>query len=213
MPSPEFPSSGESTPDFDINRTFADGLGANIELQRQLRTQQEQTEFWKHRATHHPISELPNALGFKIGVEEMRIKHPETPIGILAVDLANFKSLNDTYGHAKGDDTLKKVGDQLRVDDIEALAGHEHGDEYVVASLLTARRQLELSDQQRLEAVVGRVRKIGEILCEQDPELVIVNFGLSVGGVVMQPGIELADALAAADAAMYADKARNNRGR
>jgi diguanylate cyclase (GGDEF)-like protein len=202
-----------------MNQRLAQGIGERLDSKRELAAAKAEMEKWKHTATHHEISGLPNALGFELGVNEMRKQNPYTPLGIIAMDLSGFKALNDTLGHAKGDETLKIFGSQLRATDLEAIIdttsipGHPHGDEYLLASLLEGRRDPDLTPEQRLGAIVGRARNIGRILREQDSDLLKVNFDLSVGAVVMGPDMPLEDALRAADEAMYTDKQSGNRGR
>jgi len=54
-------------------------------------------------------------------------------VAVLMMDVDNFKTINDTYGHPVGDMVLKKVGEllrqQVRKDD---LVGRYGGDEFVL---------------------------------------------------------------------------------
>jgi diguanylate cyclase (GGDEF)-like protein len=65
--------------------------------------------------------------------EVKRARRSKKPLSILIFDLDNFKVLNDTYGHLKGDEILKEVGkavkETIRGSDIPARYG---GDEFAV---------------------------------------------------------------------------------
>jgi diguanylate cyclase (GGDEF)-like protein/putative nucleotidyltransferase with HDIG domain len=69
----------------------------------------------------------------KLEAEYARAKRYERPFSIAIIDLDNFKTINDIFGHATGDDALKAlakcVKNQKRVPDILARYG---GDEFVI---------------------------------------------------------------------------------
>ncbi len=66
--------------------------------------------------------------------EWLRALQPRNlPLGCLALDLDGFKAINDTYGHAKGDEALQLVAGELRL--ISSGKGRVHrkgGDEFIV---------------------------------------------------------------------------------
>jgi diguanylate cyclase (GGDEF)-like protein len=61
--------------------------------------------------------------------EEVRAKRARNTISIVQFDLDHFKKLNDTFGHAAGDEVLRRVGEVLRgetrADDIACRYGGE----------------------------------------------------------------------------------------
>lgn len=87
------------------------------------------------RATVDPLTQLSNRRHFfEQGMREFdrlkRAKHTHSECGILMLDIDYFKKINDTAGHAMGDEVLKAVGKMLKestrsVDVVGRLGGEE----------------------------------------------------------------------------------------
>jgi diguanylate cyclase (GGDEF)-like protein len=88
-----------------------------------------------HRALYDPLSGLPNRILLHERLTEalVRARQQEGRVAVLFIDLDRFKSVNDNYGHAAGDQLLTAVAERLRVavrgEDLLARLG---GDEFVV---------------------------------------------------------------------------------
>ena len=88
-------------------------------------------------ATHDVLTRLPNRTLIRDRIEQMfaRSTRSHRPVAALFIDLDNFKSINDTLGHAAGDELLCAVVARLQgvVRHADAL-GRLGGDEFVVIS-------------------------------------------------------------------------------
>jgi diguanylate cyclase (GGDEF)-like protein len=119
------------------------------------------------------------------------------PIALLMLDLDHFKQLNDSFGHACGDQALRTFTDTARgVLRDGDLMGRLGGEEFALAlpgtPLEGAQHAAERLRQAVNEAVIG---------CAPD-----YRMSVSVGLVMIEPNEELTAALARADHALYAAK-------
>jgi diguanylate cyclase (GGDEF)-like protein len=82
-------------------------------------------------ASTDPLTGLLNRRAFLEGARALavRSKKSKTPVSILMFDLDRFKSINDTYGHAAGDEALRvfatSVRNSMRLDDVIGRFGGE----------------------------------------------------------------------------------------
>jgi len=146
------------------------------------------------QAAHRdPLTNLLNRAGLDFHVAGLLAGAPGT-IGVLAIDLDDFKPVNDTFGHAAGDEVLQQVAERigrtLRGHDIAARTG---GDEFVVVCPA-------ISTFDDLTAVADRIQRL-----IAEPYAVsgaTARIGSSVGGAVGLP-LELPDLLNSADRVLY----------
>ena len=155
-----------------------------------------------HDALHDPLTGLANRVLLRDHLERALARRGRSggTVALLFVDLDDFKRVNDSYGHAAGDQILVRVAERLvsavRADDV---VGRQSGDEFAV--LLGHVRDDD-------EAIASAERILGEL---RRP-ILLGGHSITVGGSV---GIALAsaastsaeDLLTQADAAMYAGKA------
>jgi diguanylate cyclase (GGDEF)-like protein len=115
-------------------------------------------------------------------------------VALLVADLDGFKPINDSYGHAVGDEVLAAVGRRLRscVRDNDTVA-RLGGDEFVILTrITTAREPTELA---------ARIRK-----ALRDPVQTsegVLTVAASLGVAVAEFGSDASDLLRQADRAMY----------
>jgi diguanylate cyclase (GGDEF)-like protein len=154
----------------------------------------------RHQATHDALTGLPNRVLFldRLG-EALATVAPDQHVGVLFCDLDRFKAVNDSLGHAAGDELLRRVAARLRAAIRPGdTVGRLSGDEFAV--LLPA-----LARPEDAGRVVARV-----LGCFDEPfrlEGTDVAVGTSVGVAVHDGGWGSADALLrAADADMYRHK-------
>jgi diguanylate cyclase (GGDEF)-like protein len=90
------------------------------------------TELIRHQAFHDPLTGLPNrSLLFDRLTQALAVMHRDgTGVGLLLLDLNQFKEINDTLGHGHGDELLTTVGSRLcdlmrEVDTVARLGGDE----------------------------------------------------------------------------------------
>jgi diguanylate cyclase (GGDEF)-like protein len=105
-----------------------------------------------HQATHDALTGLPNRVLFleRLG-EALATTAPDQHVGVLFCDLDRFKAVNDSLGHAAGDELLRQVAARLRAAIRPGdLVGRLSGDEFAV--LLPALTRPEDADR-----VVDRV--------------------------------------------------------
>ncbi|MGW9028136.1 GGDEF domain-containing protein [Streptomyces sp. NPDC055722] len=150
-------------------------------------------------ARRDPLTGLHTRTGWTARAEHCIRRHPGA--AVLLVDLDHFKTLNDTHGHAAGDAALIATANRLR-----AWCGHDGtvgrlgGDEFVAVV-----PNLAAADLDTLTATLHRPLHHGGMW---------LPLAASVGAchIATLPAAVLTDALAAADAAMYAAKGRGRRG-
>lgn len=154
-------------------------------------------------ATHDVLTGLPNRAAFNQHLEAglERARRSGKQMALLFIDLDGFKQVNDTLGHAVGDEVLKETAARLRgvlrrADVVARLAG----DEFVVI--------LEALDSE--EALASVVRKVLQALNKpyfENPDS--PQPGASIG-VAMYPrhGEDAESLLKHADSAMYRAKAQ-----
>jgi diguanylate cyclase (GGDEF)-like protein len=146
-------------------------------------------------AEHDPLTGLGNRTRMERAFRSLSSARGAEGVAVLAIDLDRFKALNDTLGHAAGDEALVEVSGRfravLRADDVLCRIG---GDEFFVLIPY-------FGDEQALVAIAERL-----LAAVQAPIRTSVGnwtLGASVGIATGTQAADLQDLQRRADAALY----------
>jgi len=109
-----------------------------------------------HASHHDGLTALPNRKLFHILVDQQLslCQRNKSELAILYIDLDGFKAVNDTLGHAAGDELLRavalRVRQSIRDSDVAARLG---GDEFAVALVEASLENAKLSAGKLIEAI------------------------------------------------------------
>jgi diguanylate cyclase (GGDEF)-like protein/PAS domain S-box-containing protein len=175
---------------------------------RDVSERKEFEEQLAHQAFHDPVTNLANRALFSDRVEHalMRSQRGFPDIAVVFIDLDDFKTVNDSLGHAAGDEVLQEVARRLRIavrpTDTVARFG---GDEFAV--LLES-----VNDSAQAADAAARILHALEIPYEIDGKQVFPRASVGICLVDREEGApEAAELLRNADVAMYMAK-RDSKG-
>ena len=161
----------------------------------------------RHRAFHDPLTQLPNRALFYDRIEHAlhRGAREGHLVAVCVLDLDDFKAVNDSLGHAAGDELLicvaQRLRGYLRTGDTAARLG---GDEFGILIEGVAERSEAIQVADRLLAAMRQRFDVAGELLE-----VLPSVGLAIGE---GQDVLVEDLLRHADVAMYAAK-KNGKGR
>jgi diguanylate cyclase (GGDEF)-like protein len=159
-----------------------------------------------HMAFHDSLTGLPNLALFRERANQAlaMARRLQTRVGIALADVDQFKDINDTFGHAAGDEVLRHVGarmlDSLRGSDTVARLG---GDEFGILFPATTAAGVERAIR-KLRATLAQGITVGD-----QRRAVRVSLGYAITADSDQGLDEL---LKLADGNMYRDKRRRTSG-
>src|SRR5262249_55730840 len=134
--------------------------------------------------------------------EVARAIRTSSPLAVALLDLDRFKQINDTYGHLLGDEVLRKIaGTMTGVLREYDLAGRFGGEEFVML-LPQTRAPDAFKIAERVRAHISRLP-----IAAPGGERIPVTVSIGVAALDAGSSRELAELLAAADAALYRAKA------
>ncbi|MCP4090190.1 MAG: EAL domain-containing protein [Gammaproteobacteria bacterium] len=161
----------------------------------------ESQERLQHMAHHDPLTNLPNRLLFNARLEHAidRAHREKSGIGVMFLDLDNFKPINDGLGHPVGDKALqlvaKRLVDLLRGEDTVARIA---GDEFAII-------MEEITDSQGISRVAGEILSAFEVPFRIDGQELHLTTSI---GISLYPndGKEVTVLVKNSDTAMYRAK-------
>jgi len=190
----------------DTTNRIVGGVGM---IEDKTREQTALTEL-EYMAQHDVLTGLLNRRGFKNNIEDLvnDTKHKTFFSILFYLDLNQFKSINDSLGHAVGDDVLLAVSKRLlELLDKDCIVSRLGGDEFIIISPYT-------SEDNTMANKVAREfsQQIQNIFREpfiiQEMHLHIKS---SIGIVLIEPGYtNTEEIIRHADLSMYQAKISNN---
>jgi diguanylate cyclase (GGDEF)-like protein len=150
----------------------------------------------RYERNHDPLTLLLNRRAF-FEVAQQRLQHGTAAHwALLACDVDHFKQVNDTWGHAAGDNVLRQVGallqEMTRPDDLVARFG---GEEFVVL--------LRCDDLPTATRIAERIRNgLSQMRCSPAKHTLTASFGVTL----LAGAEDLESALERADQAVYRAK-------
>ncbi|MCK6425160.1 MAG: diguanylate cyclase [Burkholderiaceae bacterium] len=176
---------------------------ANAELAHDIRRREQLEEELRRLASTDALTGLANR-AFVMGYLAKRIDHARryrSALGVMLFDFDGFKAINDTHGHAAGDEALKAMARRLqlscRQSDLVARLG---GDEFLIVFE-------GCEDEAGVALLAQRVRQLFEEPIAWNGRA--LHLGVSIGAALFPAhGSDLNTLLAQADLAMYDVKQR-----
>ena len=165
-------------------------------LRRQLAEKQGHTDILRNLAMLDPLTGLYNRrfAEQRLTAEVVRSGRKGHPLTVMTLDLNNFKTINDTFGHAAGDQVLRKfalhLNKVIRGSDLAVRLG---GDEFLIL--------LPECSLEQVQTILGR---LGSIEVEWQGQQIPVTF--SAGWKQYSLGDSAEQLLELADQALYERK-------
>jgi diguanylate cyclase (GGDEF)-like protein len=184
-------------------------LAGALDHQAVLRTLRAQEEQLRASALHDHLTGLPNRAHFLQLLADAVVPGPgrRTDVAVLFVDLDGFKAINDTFGHAVGDQILVEVAERLRAE----LGGHGTasrfgGDEFLVLLDSLDDGHTPVTMAERLQAALNRPHRLAG-------HHLVVTASIGVAMARDTPVTDADSLVRDADTAMYRAKSRRTGGR
>ncbi|MDB5413572.1 MAG: Diguanylate cyclase protein [Rubritepida sp.] len=194
------------------------GLGVQL-LRRRLRRFRLAEEATRDLAMKDPLTGICNRRGLAEALESGDFADAwasGAPMMLALADLDGFKPVNDTYGHAAGDDLLKQIAARLdREVEHQGVAARLGGDEFALMLLLDPEDPIA-SAEEAAKRLLGVVR-LPFVICPDEAgsggSTISVRVGLSLGiALAHEDAQDSMELMRRADAALYRAKAEG-RGR
>jgi diguanylate cyclase len=173
-----------------INRQLEEEINRRIKLEAAL----------KEMAATDPLTGLYNRREYDMLFQhEMeRANRLNTPLSVGIIDLDHFKQVNDTYGHAAGDEVLKRTArlfrENLRTMDV---VGRWGGEEFIIMLPEIAIDQAQMTCNRLLTALAATDIDVGSAS---------IKITATIGITQLLPGDKMDEIISRADEALYKGK-------
>ena len=176
------------------------GEGRVLAVVRDIGDRKEMEDRLKYLSAHDSLTGLYNRMHFETEFERTA-RGRKYPLSVIVADLDGLKTVNDSLGHAAGDELIKSAASLLshvfRSDDLVARLG---GDEFVVL--------LPETDEQMTQMLMQRIRNAEKSMQVTSPA---ERVRLSLGGATAHNHGETVGLFNRADTRMYEEKAEHKR--
>lgn len=166
-------------------------IGKMVDYQRKER------EIFQFMAHHDALTHLSNDLSFE--AYHLALVRKDVHFALIYIDMDNFKTVNDSFGHNAGDQVLRTIADRLQASVRSAdMAARLGGDEFAV--LFAGMSDVEQLDQRMLaiDKAISAPIKIGDVSYVPSASL-----GYAI---YPQDGADFNALVDAADSSMYRNK-------
>lgn len=149
-------------------------------------------EHLQYTGSHDALTGLKNRTSFN--EEFPALLNEKKPCAVIMIDVDNFKTINDTFGHNIGDEALQKIGERLmNIDSEEFVPYRFAGDEFIAI--------VKSADKEIVEKCAAKCLGVFESAFRLNHEF--YNIHGSIGVAIYQEGDTELDLIGYADAAMY----------
>ena len=178
---------------------------ANAQLEDRSRQLAQANETLQRLSYLDPLTGIANRRNFEeaLDLEWRRARRAGSPLSLIMVDIDFFKMYNDTYGHQKGDECLRRVAKALaaalrRAGDLVARYG---GEEFAIILPGTDSEHTNmLAESMRLQISDLRISHEGSTVSD------VLTISLGCASMVPDGANTRSDLLSAADEALYVAK-------
>lgn len=169
-------------------------VGKLINVQKEM----EEKHLMENKALRDPLTGLFNRDGFQIQFDKIyeNMEHM-LPVMFAVLDMDNFKSVNDTLGHAGGDEALKLLANCLEnIFGDRGVIARYGGDEFVLC--------VYAMEEEKIQMLLNEL--VDKMCVELPYNGTITKISISVGAVLSEKKTDYAELFKCADKALYTAK-------
>ncbi len=175
---------------------------AQAALETLVKEVEDKNSMLRFISEYDALTDCLNRRGFIERAVNLKNENPGLPCVAIFADLDHLKEINDRFGHAEGDFSIKTVAGFLR-DAVgkDEILGRIGGDEFVAITIL--------KDGKTPETICEKIRKQAEVFNEHSNKPFYIECSLGYNEFVCDDSINMQDVLDAADRELY--KSKQNR--